>query len=269
MLAFAKSMFKDKYKSLIAYVTGSIIFLEMYIALFPSISKQSEQLNQMMTAFPPEFFKAFNIDPGSMTFGSLEPYLSSEYMSFLWPILAIIFAISLANYVSVKEIDSGTVEAVASLPVKRERIFIERYLTGAGLLMVFSLFSMLLAIPLAKIHNIDFIAQNYITSAIGSFFLAWAIYSLALLFSTFTSEKGKATALTSGVLLLMYVINIIASLKEELSDLKYVSFFNYFNGSELLAKNTFPEYSLLVLGGFSIVATTLALFWYRHRDLSV
>lgn len=269
MFAFAKSMFKDKYKSLIAYVTGSIIFLEMYIALFPSISKQSEQLNQMMTAFPPEFFKAFNIDPSSMTFGSLEPYLSSEYMSFLWPILAIIFAISLANYISVKEVDSGTIEVVASLPVKREKIFIERYLTGLSMLLIFSFLSMLIAIPLAKLHGIDFVFQNYVTSAVGSFFLAWAIYSLALLFSTFTSEKGKATALTSGVLLLMYVVNIVASLKEELADFKYVSFFNYFNGSDLLAKNTFPEYSLLILGGFSIISTSLALFWYRRRDLSV
>ncbi len=269
MFAFFKSMLRDKYKSLIAYILGSVVFLEMYIALFPSIAEQSEELNKMMTAFPPEFFKAFNIDPASMTFGSLEPYLSSEYMSFLWPILAIIFAISLANYISVREIDSGTVEVIASLPVKRERIFIERYLTGALLLLIFSFASMLLAIPLAKMHGIDFLWQNYVTSAVGSFFLAWAVYSLALLFSTLASEKGKATALASATLLLMYVINIVASLKSELSDLKYLSFFNYFNGSELLAKNTFPEYSLLALGGFAIIASAVALMWYRRRDLSV
>jgi ABC-type transport system involved in multi-copper enzyme maturation permease subunit len=190
-------------------------------------------------------------------------------MSFLWPILAIIFAISLANYISVREIDSGTVEVIASLPVKRERIFIERYLTGALLLLIFSFASMLLAIPLAKMHGIDFLWQNYVTSAVGSFFLAWAVYSLALLFSTLASEKGKATALASATLLLMYVINIVASLKSELSDLKYLSFFNYFNGSELLAKNTFPESSLLALGGFAIIASAVALMWYRRRDLSV
>lgn len=269
MLAFTKSMFKDKYKSFIAYILGSAVFLEMYIALFPSFSKQSEQLSQMMEAFPPEFFKAFNIDPGSMTFGSLEPYLSSEYMSFLLPILVIIFAISLANYISVKEVESGTVEVAASLPVSRNKIFLERYFTGVIMLLVFSFASIFMAIPLAKIHGVDFVTQNYLTASIGSFFLAWAIYSLSLLFSTFLSDKGRATAIASGVLLMMYVLNIVASLKDELSNLQYISFFHYFNGSELLAKNTFPEYSLLVLGGFSIVTLVVSLIWYNRRDLAV
>lgn len=269
MLAFAKSMLHDKYKSFIVFSLGAVAFLEMYVALFPSISKQSSQIDQMMKAFPPEFFKAFNMDPSLLSFKSLESYMSTEYMSFLWPILAIIFAISMANYIAVREIDSGTIELVSSLPVSRIRVFVERYLTGLLLIAGFSAVSLFGIIPLALFHNIDYASANYLTASIGSFFFVWAVYSLATLPSVIFSEKNKSTAVTSGILMLMYVINIISSLQDNLKGLRYFSFFNYFIGSELLAKNSYPKYVFLALGGFATAVTIVALIWYKRRDLSV
>lgn len=52
------------------------------------------------------------------------------------------------------------------------------------------------------------------------------------------SDKGKATMASGGVLIVMYFLNIISSLKDSLVNLKYASFFNYFNASSLMAKNT-------------------------------
>lgn len=269
MLAFASRMFRDKYKSFIVYSIAAIGFVEMYIALFPAIKQQASQFDQMLKSFPPEIFKAMNMDPSTLSFGSLESYLSSEYMSFLWPILAIIFAISIANYISVNEIDKGTIETLASLPAKRIRIFAERYLTGLLLIAGFCAISLLGAIPLAMLHNTDYILSNFVTAAVGSFFFVWAIYSLAVLWSVIFSEKGKATMATSGIVILMYVINILTSLNDNLKNLQYLSFFHYFNGSELLAKNNYPELSLLALGGFAVIATVIAAIWFNNRDLSV
>lgn len=107
------------------------------------------------------------------------------------------------------------------------------------------------------------------TAAIGSFLFAWAVYSLATLSSVLFSEKGKANMASGGIIILMYVAFIVSSLLDSLKNLQYFSFFNYFSGSELLAKNTYPEYSVLVLGGFAIVVSIVALFWFNRRDLSV
>lgn len=241
----------------------------MYIALFPAISKQAGKVDQLIKSMPPEMFKAMNMDPSGFSFSNLQSYLSSEYMSFLWPILAIVFTLSLANYISVNEIDKGTIETLASLPAKRFRVFFERYFAGLLLLAGFCVISLFGAIPLAMLHNSEFIFENFLTASTGSFLFVWAIYSLATLFSVLFSEKGKATMASGGVLIIMYVVFIISTLKDSLSNLQYISFFNYFSGSDLLAKNTYPEYSILALGGFAIAVMLAAAFWFNQRDLSV
>lgn len=269
MLAFAKRMFRDKFKAFIIYSISAIGLLEMYVALFPAIQKQAVGFDQMLKNFPPELFKAMNMDPGSLSFATLESYLSTEYMSFLWPILAIIFAISIANYISINEVDKGTIETLASLPDSRCRIFVERYFTGLLILIGFSVISLLGVIPLAEMHNIKYLFDNYLTATVGAFFFVWAVYSLAVLFSVLFSEKGKATMVTSGTIILMYVMGIISALKPSLANLRYSSFFYYFNGPQLLGKNIYPDYALLALGGFAVMASVIALMWFNRRDLSV
>jgi ABC-2 type transport system permease protein len=269
MLAFAFRMLHDKLRSFIIYSLAAVGFLEMYVALFPAIRQQASQFDQMLKSFPPELFKAMNMDPSTLSFATLESYLSTEYMSFLWPILAIFFAVSLANYISVAEIDKGTIETLASLPASRSRIFVERYFAGLLILAGFCAISLFGVIPLAKMHSSEYILGNYLTASVGSFLFIWAVYSLASLSSVLFSERSRANMLSGGVLILMYVIQIISTLKESLSDLKYLSFFHYFNGSDLLVKNVYPEYMLLALGGFAVIAVLLSLVWFNRRDLSV
>lgn len=67
------------------------------------------------------------MDAASFSFSSLQSYLSTEYMSFLWPILAIIFTLAIANYIIVNEVDKGTSETLFSLPIKRTKLFLSRY----------------------------------------------------------------------------------------------------------------------------------------------
>lgn len=269
MLAFFRRMIRDKYKAFIAYAASAVALLEMYVALYPSLQQQAAQIDQMMKSFPPELFSAMNMDASALSFSTLESYLSTEYMSFLWPILAIIFAISIAHYISVNEIDRGTIETLASLPTSRIRIFVERYFAGLLIITAFAVISLLGIIPLAGMHGIDYVLANYLTAAGGSFLFIWAVYSLAVLVSVIFSEKGKASMVTGGILTLMYVLSIISSLKDGLKNLQYLSFFHYFSGTDLLAKNAIPDYMVLALGGFAVVASVVALMIFRKRDLSV
>lgn len=118
-------------------------------------------------------------------------------------------------------------------------------------------------------HNIKYLFDNYITATVGAFFFIWAVYSLAVLFSVLFSEKGKAIMASSGLIILMYVLGVISALRPNLVNLQYGSFFYYFNGPQLLGKNIYPDYALLALGGFAIVASIVALARFNRRDLSV
>lgn len=262
-------MLRDKFKSLMIFSLSAITFLEMYIALFPSIKNQSTEIDKMIKAFPPEMFKAMGMDPATLSFGNLQAFLSSEYMSFLWPIMVIVFAVSLANYICVNDVEKGTIETVASLPLSRKKIFIERYLAGLMALIIFCLVGIMSAVILATFHELDFVFINYITTLIGSIMFAGAIYSIAVLCSAIFSEKGKASMVTSGIIISMYVLYAISILNNDLKNLKYFSFFNYFNGTELLTNNQFPNGMFVIFGFVIAVTSLLALKRFNKRDLSV
>lgn len=261
-------MLRDKYKLFLIYTVASVGLLEMYIALFPTIKEQSASIDQLIRTMPETMFKAFGMDPASFSFGSFETYLSSEYMSFLWPILAIALAISLANYIAVREADGGTVETLLSLPVRRSRIFVERYAGGLVIIGAFSIISLAGALPLAWLHGISFTAENFLVASLGSTLFATTVFSIAVVCSVLFSVKSRATMTASGILLLMYVLNVVSGLNENYDNLRYFSLFNYFNGSELLGKAIYPDNMFIIFIGSIVALFALSLWWFKRRDYS-
>jgi len=269
MLVYAKRMLKDKYKTLFFYCIGTLGLLEMYVALFPAIKNQSASFEQLIQNFPPELFKAMNMEPALVNFSTMEAYISTEYLSFLWPMLAVIFAISLANYISVNEIEKKTSETLFSLPTNRLRIFTERYFTGALMITVFNAVSVYGVIPLALLHNAQFKLPNYTTAFIGVLVFTLACYTLATLSSVLFSERGRASMASSGIIILMYVMFVVSTLQESVKNLRYFSIFNYFSGGDLLAKNHYPDNMFVVLGSFTLITLVISLIIYKKRDMSV
>lgn len=268
MLAFVVRMVKDRYKFLIIYSLSAVGFLEMYVALFPVLDKMSSELSFAMEKMPPELFKAFNLSPASLNFSNIESLLAMKHYSLVWPMMAVILAISLAGYLIINEIDKGTSESLLSLPVKRRTIFASRYFTGLALLIGFVAVSIFAVAPLAMAHGVDFIWQNNVTLFIGASLFSWACYSIAIFFSTISSDKGKANMMSGGIIILSYFAGVLASLKDSLVNLKYFSLFNYFNGESLLIKNIYPEYTFYVLGVTITIFTLVAYFRFIGRDMT-
>ncbi len=269
MFAIAARMFKDKYKSLLVYSITSVLFMELYIAIFPTMSKMSDTLDKLMVTMPPALFKAFNIDPSSLSFGNIESLLASKHYSMIWPMMAVILAISLASHLIINEIDNGTAESLLSLPIKRAKIFVSRYITGLLMLIGFNVISIFSIIPLAAIHDVDFIWQNNVTLFIGSTIFSWACYSIAIFVSTIFSEKSKATMTTGGIILLAYFINILAGLNDNLVNMKYFSIFNYYSSESLLLKNIYPDYFVWAFSVIIISLSLAAFIRFKSRDVSV
>lgn len=268
MAVFFWRMLRDKYKLLLIYIVAMLGLLEMYVALFPAIKKQSASFDQMIQSMPEAMFKAFGMDPTSFSFGSFQSYLSSEYMSFLWPLLAVTFTVSVANYIAVREADGGTIETLLSLPVRRTRVFLERYAAGLLMVVTFAAVSMLGALPLAFMHGVDFEAKNFVVATVGSALFVVTVYTMATACSVFFTARSKATMTVSGVLVLMYVLNVVSGLNENLERLRYVSIFNYFNGAELLGRAVYPVHMFTVLGGATLILIAFSLWWFNRRDYS-
>jgi ABC-2 type transport system permease protein len=261
---------KDKKYIFVGYLIGSVAFLEMYVALFPSFSKVAQdKINLLMQSYPKEIWTVMGLDPAKLSFGHIESFVATEQYSFIWPILLIILAISLANAAIVSDIEKGTIELILAQPISRLKIYLSRYLAGAAILTVFVFSSVYAIIPLTKIHHVPMYCQNNLTIAISGLLLSLSIYSIAMFASSIFSDKGKVSFITAGFVILTYVLNILAGLKDALKDLKYVSFFHYYSAMTNFVDNQFVAYSFWFFMGLILAFSLLGALWFNRRDITV
>lgn len=266
MLAIFWRTLKDRRTLLIIYCLSSIALLWMYVALFPSIREQSASLEAMMKNYPQSFMKAFNFDIKAFT--TLEGFISTEQFSFVWPILVTFMMVGYAGYAIAGEIESGTIEVLLAQPISRAKLFLGRYFAGLFILIVFTIFSIFAAIPIAKIYGISIKGENFVTMALLSFMFALSIYSIGMFASAVFSDKGKVFFITGVTLVAMYVLNILSSLKDSLADLKYASFFYYFNPGKALVYNEIVHEAYFVFIGISILLTFVGFMIFLKRDIT-
>jgi ABC-2 type transport system permease protein len=259
---------KDNRNSLLIYSIFAILMTWLYVAMFPSIAKQSAQFTEMLKNYPEGFMKAFGIDSAQLTFSSLESFLAMENYNFMWPIMAIALTVSLASNAIAGEIEKSTIILLLSQPISRIKLFFAKYFSALFNLSVFTIFSVLCSIPLAKLHHIEFISKNYLFMALLAFTFGLAVYSLAIFFSSLFSEKGKVVFFTVGIMVLMYAIKIISSLKDNLSDLKYLSFFYYFDQDSFLVKGHFEALNIAVFLTTALFFTIAACLIFQKRDIA-
>lgn len=260
---------KDRRIILLIYCLGVIGFLWMYVGMFPSFADKKEEFNQLMQYYPKDLMQAFGVTEITQIFSSLENFLAMEQFNIVWPIIAIAFVVSIGGASIAGEIEVGTIETLLELPVSRTKIFFAKYLAGLALTIVFTAVSVFAVIPLAAAYHVDYRASHYVTTFVIGLLFAWAIMTLAFFFSVVFNSKGKAYFVPVGILILMYVLKIIASLKENLKDLQYTSFFYYFDANKSLIDNKIDSWSYLIFSGVIVVFTIIAVLWLKKRDIAV
>ncbi len=268
MLSLIWRTIKDRKVSLIAYSLGAAIFMEMYVAMFPFFADKQVEFDKLLQAYPKEVFQAMGMDLADFTLANFESFLGVEHFSLVWPIMVIIFVIAFGGAQIAGEIEKGTIETVLAQPISRLKIFLGKYLAGVISLVAFCAVSVFSVIPLAALHGVDYRLENYWTMSILGFLFALAIFSISMLAASIFSEKGKSNFTIGGIILAMYVINVISSFKESLKDLKYLSFFYYYDYAAAIMHNKIDGLTIWVFLGVSVVATILGALWFMRRDVA-
>lgn len=253
--------------ALFGFSMAAIGFLLLYILIYPSFQNESAKFDELLKSYPKALLEAFNIE--QLKLSTLEGYISVEHFSFVWPLMAIFLSLSLAAVAFAGEVDKGTMAFLLSQPIGRAKIFISKYLSGILAIAGFVVLSIMAMIPLAHIQNLSVNTGNVGKTAVMSFCFAWTIYSLGVLISSFTSERSKSYFVVGGLLLLMYVANIVSGLVKSLETLKYFSFFNYYTPADILTEGTLKISSFIVFVAIAVVSSIIGYVLFLRRDMSV
>ena len=268
MLALIVQTIKKRKWSIIGYIAASTLLMWMLVAIFPSFAESGQDLAQLFEQYPEELFKAFGVEDMQSILASLEGYVGVENYSIMWPIILIIMVVAYGGSALAGEIEGGTIGILLSQPISRIKLFLGKYIAGITGILIFVLASILSIVPFAILYSVDYSLQNNLTLALLGSGFALALFSITMMFSSFFSERGKVTLLSAGLFMLMYFLNILATLQESLANLKYFSLFHYFDYNSALLRNEIDTKSIAVFLGVSLVCTGIGLFWFNRRDIA-
>lgn len=267
MIGLIKREFLRNKISFIVYVSIGVLSAWMYIALFPSIQKQSEQLDEIMKTFPPALMEAFGVDKTG--FNTIEKFLSTELMSFIWPILVILFSLSRAGASIAGSIENRTLGLEISMPISRMKLFISKLLGEFLAMLIFCSISILSIILLCELHGIEVNVGRILNLALLCFIFGITLVSASFAVSASVSEKGVVYFSLGGALFVSYISNIVANISSNMSWAKYFSVFHYFSTYEVLSGDPIRLTSILFFSALTLISIVLGIFSFRSRDIPV
>lgn len=266
MTALILRTIKDRWFSVVILVGISVLLTGVYASMFTDIQKQGEKMQELFKAYPKDMMKAFGIEVSGLAFSKIENFIAIEQYSFTWPILVIILTIAWAASCLAGEIEKGTIELLLSSPISRLKIFFGKYISGVLALIFFVVLTVYSPLFQAKLFGVFYQAANYTSMAVIGLLFGLAIFSLSMFFSAIFSDKGKVYSTGAGVVLIMYVVKIIANLKESWDAIKYLSFFHYFDYNAAFLNNKIDLINVFVFLGVTVIFLFLGAIAFIKRD---
>jgi beta-exotoxin I transport system permease protein len=242
--ALIASHLSDRRRSVLAWGLPLGLFSAFIVAIFPSVETS---ISKAVRGYPQGLKEAFGI--GQLT--SVEQYLQAEMLSLIVPLALGYLAVRAVASGLTGAAESGRLDVLLSAPVSRGRV------VAAGFLAT--------AVELAAVLLVTGILCGIGSLLAGAGLDAGrAAEGFATIAAGFSLRTSVVTGSVAGLLVAMYVIDLVGRLDTGLSGLRYLSVFKYYGNA--IEDGIEP----LAFLGVTIAACILAAIgaWlFERRDL--
>jgi ABC-2 type transport system permease protein len=237
---------------------GSLGVLSAFIAaLYPSIERG---LSDAVRSYPAGLKEAFGI--GQLD--TLEAYLHAEMFSMVVPIALAVFAIRCASSPIAGAEERGYLATVLSAPLSRRVLAVAAFVTAAvAAPAVLAVCGVLTRVATA-LGGQDLSAGHLAAALAGVWALALFFAGAAVLAAAFVHRAAPVTAVGVGLLVVMYLLDVVGRMSESLDWLRWLSAFRYY-GQPLLDGLSVGGTAALVLAGALLAA--LGALRFERRDV--
>ncbi len=262
MKVFRRTFWDERF-SLLAWVVILAIYVLFAVSSYQAFG-HSEGLSELMASLPPYMQALF----GDLDWGTPAGYINTELLSWL-PLLIGFYAGLYAGSALAREIDSHTAESLLAQPVRRRTVVLGKFATMASATLVLhaALYAFL-AIFLPVFIKEPAPLAGFFWATAASFATTLAVGTLALFLSSLLSEQRKATVYSSGLILLLYFVNVVGQISTKAEFLSKVNPFGHYHSAAVVKSGAMAWGDVLFLAGFTIVFLGLAIAWFEKRDLA-
>jgi hypothetical protein len=233
-------------------------------AFYPTVIENAGRFAEMMEVYPRELMAAFGIEGG---LGDPGTFLNAYVFQFLWPLAAAIVGILLGTRIGV-DAERGFLDIPLSTRLPRLR-----YLVATVAAHVVGI-AVLAAVTVGAIWVVDlviepdFMIDRVVLAGVHALTLGLAIAAVTTLLAVVFLDRGRAGGLAAGILIVMYLANVLAKLTPDVEWLARLSAFDYFDVKELIDTGSYPIGDSALFLAVAIGGWVLAMLAFRRRDLA-
>jgi ABC-2 type transport system permease protein len=249
---------RERRRAVLAWGIPLGLWSAFVVAIFPLIEGTVSKLSQ---SYPPALKEAFGVS----SLANVEQYLQAEMLSLIVPLALGYLAVRAVASGLSGAAESGRLDVLLSAPVSRRSLAAASFVATAAELAVV----LAVTVAFAAFGSLVSGAGLSLGSAIAGFANVWP---LALLFAGlgivatgWSLRTSVVTGSVAGVLVSMYVIDLVGRLDTDLSGVRYASVFKYYGNA--IEDGIDP----LAFCGVTLVAVALAAVgaWlFERRDLA-
>lgn len=249
--------------STIWWVLALVLLTAWIVAFYPAI-RDSSELQDFITDFPPEMLAMFGIDPLLFTTGF--GYLQGQLYSLIGPIILIGMCIGIGAGATAGEEERGTMDLLLAQPVSRTSVVVQKFLAMATLALVAVAAVGLVIVIANPLVDLKLSTAGIIGINVGLMFLGLTFGTMAMAVGAWRGTRALAAGVATAAAVVAWFINAFSPLVDWLATMQDFQPFSWYLKDDPLLDGPTVWHLLLVGSTLLLLAGAVALF--RLRDIS-
>jgi ABC-2 type transport system permease protein len=254
---------RDQYRSLFWWLVSVAVIVLMYAAIWPSMKGQpsiSEFLDQM-----PEALRNLFATSGA-DLSTPAGYIQVELLSFMAPILLILYAVGQGSAAVAGEEDHHTLDLLLSAPVSRSRVVLDKAVAMVlGTVLLAAATGVALVVE-GKGFDMDLPVEGVAAAMLHLALLAMVFGALALALGATTGHLGLSRAIPAVVAVVAYIVNGLGPMVDWLEPFQQLSPFHQYMAHDPL-RHGVSWSGLAIAAATVVVLVGIAVAGLRRRDV--
>lgn len=253
-------------KSLILWCIGIIFLVVSSMAKYAGLSTSGQSMNELLAGMP----KSLQAIMGT---GTLDLSTAIGYFGILTIylyLMATVHAAMLgANIISKEERDK-TAEFLFVKPVSRSKIISSKLLAALVNIVIINIITWVSSFYMVKIFSEGESVSGDITTIMAAIFILQILFLvIGSAIAAVSKNPKKAGSISTGILLITYILSIVIDLNENIEYMKFLSPFKYFESKNVMFGGGLdPVFVLLSLSMIAVLTMGTFVF-YKNRDLNL
>jgi ABC-2 type transport system permease protein len=257
-VALVGAHLSDRRRSLLAWGLPLGLWSAFIVMIFPSIEGS---LSKAVQNYPSALKEAFGI--GELT--SVEQYLHAEMLSLIVPLALGYLAVRAVASGLSGAAETGRLDVLLSAPVSRPLLAAASFAATAVELVVVLVITVILTGLGSLVAGADLSLGSAIAGYADVLPLALVFAGLGVVATGFSLRTSVVTGAVAGVLVTMYVVDLVGRLDSGLSGIRYISVFKYYGNA---IEDGIDPLAFVGVIAVAIGLAALGAWLFDRRDLA-